>query len=300
MSANPHVFTTDAIDRLLATIPEFSVAGFGTKGRSGNVKTAGYRCPTCGTKMDLRASGGVKSRCPNGHKGHDVRAIYRPVGYSCPPDCALLGDGTRKGHAGCYALTGHVAKHSERALADRFDPYIYLTELPTGCKVRLDVSGDKVGPDGAEYRLAIRLAMVARPDLDAWSYCHAWMDPEVAAWHATLPANCRIVASLDDPADADRARALGWTTVASVTATSDGETFTDAEARAVRRSGGFPCPAQRRNGQTDKRGKHLTIAFGCADGMCCSKPGRHIVFAAHGAGSSRAVSALASRRLQVL
>ena len=79
---------------------------------------------------------------------------------------------------------------------------------------------------------------------------------------------------------------MGWQTVASVTPTDDGETFSEDEARAVKALGRFPCPAQIQG-----------VKVGCADVMCCSKPGRHVVFAVHGQSSKRATSAIARRRL---
>ena len=125
------------------------------------------------------------------------------------------------------------------ALSDRlalltFDPVAWAEGLPLGSLIRWNVSGDVVGADGADYRDAIHEAHTKRPDLKGWSYTHAWADPEIAQWAQGLPDNVRIVASMDDPTDVDRARSMGWKTIAQVTETADGKGFTDDEARKVR------------------------------------------------------------------
>ena len=113
---------------------KYNVTGFGTKNRSRNVKIASTRYPL---------------RKP-------VFAVYRPVGPSCPSDCALLD-------AGCYAQQGNVNIHQRRANGETFDPVAWADRLPMGALIRWNVSGDVVGPDGAEYREAIKLAHTLRP-----------------------------------------------------------------------------------------------------------------------------------------
>lgn len=235
------------------TLRPYEVTGFGTKKRSRNVKIE--------SMLDAA--------------GRPVFAVYRPVDLTCPQDCALLG-------AGCYAQQGNVNIHQKRSGAESFDPVRWVLGLPQNALVRWSVSGDVVGTDGAEYREAIHVAHTLRPDVRGWSYTHAWSDPAVALWAQSLPSNVRIVASLDDPADEDRARALGWRTVCSVTPTEDGQSFTEEEARAVRASGRLPCPAQR-------------VAIGCADCSACGRDGS-IVFAVHGPGRKAAARSLQARR----
>ena len=227
--------------------------GFGTKDRSRNVKIESMIDP----------------------RGRPVYATYRPVGGSCPSDCALL-------NAGCYAQQGNVNIHQLRAGRETFDPLVWALALPVGALIRWNVSGDVVGPDGAAYRAAIMKAHTQRPDLVGWSYTHAWDRQEVASWAAALPDNVRVVASLDDPDDASRARAMGWRTVCSVVETADGKGYTDAEAREVRSTGALPCPAQR-------------VKVGCADCQACRRDG-HIAFAVHGPGQKTARRSLAARR----
>jgi hypothetical protein len=229
-----------------------SVRGFGTKGPSGNVK--------------------IKSQ----HGKIKVFATYRAVGSSCPSDCALL-------NAGCYAQQGNVNIHQRRAGSETFDPVAWAEGLPLGSLIRWNVSGDVVGADGADYREAIHEAHTRRPDLKGWSYTHAWSDKAIVHWAQGLPDNVRIVASLDDPADVDRARSMGWRTIAQVTETADGKGFTDEEARKVRaESGALPCPAQR-------------VDLGCADCQACGRDGL-ISFAVHGPGQKKARVSLAARR----
>ena len=220
-----------------------------------------------------------------------VFSVYRAVGSTCPSDCALLD-------AGCYAQGGNVFIHQRRAADRSFDPVAWAQTLPIGSLIRWNVSGDVVGEDGPAYRDAIRRAHESRPDLIGWGYTHAWNRAEVAAWSESLPENVTIVASVDNPADAERATAAGFRTVAYIKTTSDGKTFSDAEARAARgpktkgRQRPLPCPAQR-------------VDAGCADCMACTRPGV-VVFAAHGSRSRlasqsiKAASEAGSRRLQVL
>ena len=231
----------------------YTVTGFGTKNRSRNVKIESKRYPL---------------RKP-------VFAVYRPVGPSCPSDCALLD-------AGCYAQQGNVNIHQRRANGETFDPVAWADRLPMGALIRWNVSGDVVGPDGAEYREAIKVAHELRPDVKGWSYTHAWDDPQILAWAQSLPDNVRIVASIDDTRDKDRALAMGWKTVAHVVETADGKGYTDAEARETKRAGSLPCPAQR-------------VELGCADCLACSRDGV-IAFAVHGPGQRQARRSLAARR----
>ena len=237
-----------------APLPSFTCAGFGTKSKSGNVKLSGLHTP------------------------RPVFATYRPVGQTCPSDCALLD-------AGCYAQSGNVAIHQKRGLTESFNPLQWALGLPHGALIRWNVSGDVVGPDGEQYREAIRMAHTLRPDLQGWTYTHAWRDHAVADWAQSLPSNVRCVASLDVASDRDEAQMLyGWQTCATVVETADGKGFTDAEARAARSSlGGLPCPAQR-------------VAVGCADCTACARDGL-VLFAVHGASHKKARRSLASRRL---
>jgi len=238
---------------VLENLRAYSCVGFGTKNRSRNVKIESMFDP----------------------KGKPVFAVYRPVGGSCPSDCALLD-------SGCYAQQGNVNIHQRRAGEQTFDPVRWVLGLPIGALVRWNVSGDVVGPDGAEYREAIKVAHELRSDIKGWSYTHAWADPNIRDWADSLPENVRIVASLDDPDHEDRARAMGWKTIATVIPTADGKGFTDPEARATRSAGGLPCPAQRVN-------------LGCADCLACMRDGS-IVFAVHGPASRSAGRSLAARR----
>jgi hypothetical protein len=256
----------------------YNVTGNMPSNPTGNGKVCGYYCPVCRKAMPLKRDGMPRARCSSGHKARKVYVTYRPVGDTCDPHCALLDNG-------CYAQGGRVAPVAKRSAEQSFDLVKRAATLPPGSFVRLDVSGDKVGPDGARYRDSISVAFATRPDVRVWSYTHSWADAPVAEWGASLPANVSIVASLDVPEQETAARAMGWRTVASVTPTADGETFTAEEARAVRALGRFPCPAQIQG-----------VKVGCADVMCCSKPGRHVVFAAHGQSSKRAIRSLAAVR----
>jgi hypothetical protein len=225
--------------------------GFGTKGPSGNVKLSGVHTP------------------------RPVYAIYRPVGDTCPADCALLG-------SGCYAQGGNVDLHQRRAAARTFDPVAWASRLPSGAIVRLCVSGDFVGVDGPAFRAGVSAAAVSRPDVLFYGYSHAWADPSVASWAASLPSNCTVVASLDDPAERWAAIQLGWRTRAVAVPTASGKGFTDSEARAERAAGRLACPAQR-------------VDIGCADCLACVRPG-DVSFAIHGPSHRRARAALTGRR----
>lgn len=238
---------------MAALTRSFSCIGFSTPNKSRNKKIT--------SRIDPR--------------GRPVFATYRPVGPTCPQDCVLL-------NAGCYAQTGPVSWQERRAGKETFDPVLWALGLPQNALIRWNVSGDVVGADGAEYREAIKLAHELRPDIKGWSYTHAWDRPEILAWADSLPTNVRIVASLDDPQDTDRAQAMGWRTVAHVVATADGKGYTDAEARETRAGGSLPCPAQR-------------VDLGCADCLACMRDGV-IAFAVHGLAQKTARRSLAARR----
>lgn len=244
------------------------ITGFGTKDTSGNRKIIGYRTTV------------------------PVYATYLPVGPSCPDTCALLS-------GGCYARIGNVGYQNIKAHKDTFDPYLWGLNLPHGVLIRWNVSGDVVGPEGPQYRDAIKRVHEERPDLQGWLYTHAWQDTAVQEWVRNLPSNVTVVASCDTENDVIGALLAGFRTYSIVqpgTEKGEWDSATAKIQRAAMRylgdSAAVPtlsCPAQRLD-----RAK-----VGCADCLACRNPGL-ILFAAHGMGKDRAIESLDRKRLPVI
>jgi hypothetical protein len=189
-------------------------------------------------------------------------ATYRAVGWTCPSTCPLLG-------SGCYAQSGPTAlQQRERYGANDGKAFkAWILGLPQGAVVRLHVAGDVMVPNGPNGSQTVDVAYLegllegarSRPDVMVYGYTHAWhlIDREAFAW----PSNLILNASVDDPNDLDRARALGWDTTTVVPSNT-----------AWRRQGNVVvCPNQ-------------TVGISCAECKLCLKPNRSltVAFKAHG------------------
>ena len=155
------------------------------------------------------------------------------------------------------------------------------------------VSGFREEDGGALFRSETVRSFEARPDLEAWTYTHAWREAEVCQWRDELPSNVGVVASLNSPEEIPEAVLLGGRTVAVVGPTKDGKGFSDEEAALYRKQfksygnaesfSPLPCPAQR-----------PSMKMGCADCKACMRvpPSKVsvILFASHGSGRKKAVS----------
>lgn len=132
---------------------------------------------------------------------------YRPVGPTCPGGCPLLGNG-------CYAERGRVSLHAVRAgKAKAGDD---LRRLDGQGRVRWDVSGDNLRPDGRVDR-AYLLAKYRwhRRNLGAISlgYTHAPRELAAAGYGPeTFPDGFNLLASCHSAEDARALRAEGWRT----------------------------------------------------------------------------------------
>jgi len=199
--------------------------------------------------------------------GKDVPfyATYRTVGHSCPTSCPLL-------NAGCYAQSGHTAlqmrgRHSET------DGEIFLRELdriPHGAWMRLHVSGDVMtdaGPDGSSevdwpYLEALIEGARRRPDVTFYGYTHAWKQIGVLP---PAPSNFVLNASVDDPADMDEAKSLGWETTVVVA----------SDVTWKRQGDTVVCPNQ-------------TAGLSCYEcGLCMRERPVTVAFKAHGSGKRK-------------
>lgn len=113
----------------------------------------------------------------------------------CPAECPFHPDNG----GGCYARTGRPAMWSAH-LAKTLLPTLKAGAVIPGEYVRLGGDGDPA---------AIPLDVLARilRHAGGWTgYTHAWRRPEIQPYRAVL------MASVEAPDDAARARALGWRT----------------------------------------------------------------------------------------
>lgn len=144
----------------------------------------------------------------NGKLGPGVATTYRPVGPTCPPDCAMA--------SACYANRGRVAIHAKRS-EGRTDA---LRAAAANTLVRHVVSGDwfREGADGrklVDSQLLLEAIELHEscPWLTGWGYTHgadrlyrAGFGPE--SW----PVNFRILASCQDADEKERLNKDGWQT----------------------------------------------------------------------------------------
>ncbi len=127
---------------------------------------------------------------------------YRPVGPTCPQDCALLGKG-----GGCYAKRGFVAIHQRNAL----NSYHELDKANGVPLIRHHISGDVFLRDKLDtiYVDYILDWHKANPKTEGWMYTHRFQD-----WHKAgyshLTAGLTVLASVDTKKDKKAAKKAGW------------------------------------------------------------------------------------------
>jgi len=214
-----------------------------------------------------------------------VAATYAATNLTCPTSCALRQDG-------CYAETGMVAIHTNRlneGVTDGMRPEVAARQelhaivqafaggpIPQdgtkgGRDLRLHVAGD------ARTRKAVKLlakgaaSWLARGGGSVWSYTHAWKTVPRSDWK-----HVSVLASLEDPALANAARAQGYAPALVVGSHASPKAF-ELEGTTW-----IPCPAQT---QDD---------VACSECRLCMKAdwlrdtNRGIAFAAHGVRQNKA------------
>lgn len=193
---------------------------------------------------------------------------------SCPTSCPLMG-------SGCYAR-GRIFGIPARLGTEAVDGYAAVTDLveklPQGALFRANVSGDVLddaGEPDRPYIAALSHVATERPDVDVFSYSHAWrtLTPDIAPG-VTINASC------DSQADIEAAAAAGWPTVVTDTGEADSLIGQTVAGRKV-----VQCPAQTRG---------LT----CAECRLCARPERRstVAFVVHGSGKRLAANSIREHR----
>lgn len=123
--------------------------------------------------------------------GPAVVSTYRPVGKTCPADCALL-------KSGCYALKGFTRFSSERSKAKQSD----FSEIVASGKtlLRHHVSGDVFKNDELDvfYVQSVIDFHAKNPHIFGWAYTHRLADWVKAGFtQSQIPKNLTIIASCD-------------------------------------------------------------------------------------------------------
>lgn len=218
----------------------------------------------------------VVLRTTNAKLGGGV-ATYRSKS-TCPTTCPFYDNG-------CYAFSNIRTSR----VADRFgteshsEQFARITDkVKAGELVRHAVSGDVMRSDsiGRRYvdwgyiREVDDLAQ-ERPDLDHYSYTHAWERiGDNPFEHAVFNASCETEEQVVQAAD------QGWDAVITVPDFEDPVVGKEIETtQGTKRV--VPCPAQ-------------THGITCEECRLCAKPNRTAVvaFAAHGMGKFKAEDAL--------
>lgn len=202
--------------------------------------------------------------------GEGVRATYREVGPTCPATCEHLQSKS------CYALYAFVNIHASKSKYSKDDAeviYEYVTTLPQNKKIRHHVSGDFMKPGDEvdnEYINSVVSAHKERPDVEGWSYTHAWK--RLDAEHMNSAESLTVNASCDSVADVFEALENGWpaTTVVDEDYGGGVVELGGKEARIV------ICPNQ-------------THDLSCSECMLCFRGERSSVvgFRVHGSGKAK-------------
>ena len=146
-------------------------------------------------------------------KTGEVGATYRPVGPTCPSDCALLDNG-------CYAQRGFTNFQQMNA-AEYTDEFDKLADCEF---VRHQVSGDAFHDDELDVKYA--KAMIGfhydHEQVEGWTYTHRHQDWDDAGLGPEVhPNNLAILASVDSIKEAKRAWKAGWNTARVTTDPKD-------------------------------------------------------------------------------
>lgn len=149
-------------------------------------------------------------------------ATYRPIKQTCrPEECALHPDRARPGHK-CYVVKSNVGFHNRRleatasaANATALDVSLEEARLikqfacaqpvRINLDLRLGVSGEVSGPKGARALADSANVWVNKVGGSVWGYTHAWKRVLRRSFGIAS-----VLASVDDPADIDRAKKRGY------------------------------------------------------------------------------------------
>lgn len=194
---------------------------------------------------------------------------------TCPTSCAFY-------MAGCYARGRIFAVPEHHGTVDdgAYTAVRALVNLmPAGRLMRANVSGDVLDDTGEldrGYVDALSHVATERPDVDVFTYTHAWrqLSPDLAP-------NVTVNASTETAAGIEAAAAAGWPTVVTVPE-HDPESLigqTIAGRKVVQ------CPAQ-------------TKGLTCEQCRLCARPNRKstVAFVAHGSGKAIVSRSIAAAR----
>lgn len=177
-----------------------------------------------------------------------VAATYASIEATCPDSCAFK-------RSGCFADAGFTkmaGQLMDRAAAGRTPLEVIREEarlirsawkgrrIPQdgargGRDLRIHVGGDVDSADGARFLGAAARGWRARGGGAVWTYTHRWREIPRSAWGAGL----QVFASIEDPADIERAAARGYPSALVV------EAFASRRAQPIaERWKLIPCPAE--------------------------------------------------------
>lgn len=219
-------------------------------------------------------------------------ATYLPVRQTCPSSCPFRGHGcmAESGYTGRAVrrleslAAGMSAREVARAEANEIDR-LHRNGVPrdggrdgkSPRDLRLHVSGDVATAGGLRDLVSVLESWKLRGGGSCWTFTHWWRE---------LPDRwgpISVLASIEDPADAELARARGYAPALTV------RSFPSRKAFAAGGTTWIPCPAE----TSDTTCIECRLCLEQTDRL--RDTNRGIAFAAHGPGDGAA-----KRRLPVI
>lgn len=216
-------------------------------------------------------------------------STFAAIQASCPDSCRFKRDTDGTSH-GCFAdagLTRGRGKKLDTAAAGMSALEVAKAEA---LAIRRMFRGRRIPQDGARGGRDLRIHVGGDATTDAcarelagaaddwrargggavWSYSHSWRDVKRSSW-----GSVSVLASIEDPADARRARARGYVAALVVERFPSERRFTLAGEDFI------PCPAE-------TRGRTCVECRLCFDDDRLRRLGVGIAFALH--GSARVIA----------
>lgn len=148
-----------------------------------------------------------------------VGATYRPVGDSCPPQCALLKP-DENGKSPCYATKSFANMHQKKSKNDnhKYESLAGL-DLVRHCVTGGHMKNGELDHEHVDEMLEFHSNY---PRTQGWSYTHDYTKFRDAGHSPeSMPENLTILASVDTVEQKEEAKSDGWNTARVIDSPAD-------------------------------------------------------------------------------